>query len=362
MQIILGFNYFTICASVTFMRPINRNFYMKNVVLLLMAFTISFHIAAQKKTVLPPPKNASATTSPGAAGLFPLPKAGPKPYKEVITDKAVSQPGLFTVHKVEDKYYFEIADSVMNREIMAVTRYVKVPSNGGFGRATYGGEETNEQTVSFEKGPSNNVFMRVVTLVNVADSSNAISTAVNNSNLNPIAAAFPIAAFGKDSATVVFDITDYFKGDNQVVSINQSAKRSFNLSSLASDRSYIQSIKSFPINIEVRTVKTFNSSPSFSGLLSSFPSTVVPAANAAGAVTIELNTSMVLLPRIPMNVRYWDRRVGFFADSYTTFTDEQQRVETNTFAVRWKMEPRDEDVEKWKQGELVEPKNQSFII
>lgn len=296
----------------------------------------------------PPAKPTDSTTTTGTKG-----STGVKPYSKVITDKAITHRGLFTVHKVEDKYYFEIADSNFNREIMAVTRYVKVPANGGVGRATYGGEQTNEQTISFEKGPNNVVFMRVITIINMADSSNVISTAVKNSNLNPIAAAFPIAAYGKDSASAVIDVTDYFKGDNQVVSINQNAKKSFNLSSLANDRSYIESIKAFPLNIEVRTVKTFNAS---TGTGSTGNSSYIPAANAAGAVTIELNTSMILLPKTPMDVRYWDRRVGFFADRYTTYSDMQQRTETNTFAVRWRLEPKDEDLERWKNGALVEPK------
>ncbi len=141
--------------------------------------------------------------------------------------------------------------------------------------------------------------MRAVTLINVADSTNAIFEAVNNSNLNVIAAAFPIAAYGKDSATVVVEVTDYFKGDNQVVSISPAAKRTFNLSSLATDRSYISRITTFPTNTEIRTVKTFNSTPSF-GLPtpSPFPTTSIPAASAAGAVTIELNTSMILYQEI----------------------------------------------------------------
>ncbi|MDB5247836.1 MAG: zinc-dependent metalloprotease [Segetibacter sp.] len=327
---------------------------MHKLVLMLVVSALSTAVIAQRRPTTVPAKKADST-APAPAGFLFGQKPGPKPYKDVITSKAVTQKGLFTVHKVEEKYYFEVPDSILNREIMAVTRYVKVPANSGSGRPTYGGEETNEQTIAFEKGPSNNVFMRVITLVNTSDSSNAISTAVNNSNLNPIAAAFPIAAFGKDSSSVIFDVTDYFKGDNQVVSLSQSSKRSFNLSSLANDRSYIETIKSFPINVEVRTVKTFNSSPSLGGIFS-LPGAIVPAANAAGAVTIELNTSMILLPAIPMKVRYWDRRVGFFADRFTAFTDEQHRVETNTFAIRWRLEPKAEDVEKWKRGEVVEPK------
>ena len=325
---------------------------MKNLVLIALAASF-FSCAPQKKST-----KAPTPTPPGnaaAAGLFGGPKQSPKPYKDVITDKAITQKGLFIVHRVEDKYYFELPDSVMNHEIMAVTRFVKVPAIKG-GRGTYGGELTNQQTIAFEKGPNNNVFMRVITLINVADTSNAIYKAVSNSNLNAIAAAFSIAAYSKDSSAVVIDVTDFFKGDNQVVSISSGARRALNLSGIAADRSYIQSIGSFPMNTEIRTVKTFNSTPPPPGGFAVGPSTNIPAANAAGAVTIELNTSMILLPSKPMNIRYWDRRVGFFPDNFTSFSDNQQRVENNTFAVRWRLEPKEGDEDKWRRGELVEPK------
>jgi hypothetical protein len=329
---------------------------MKRLVLLLLLIPgLSFNLFAQrKKKTVPAPPPLPTTQAP--AGLFTGPRTGPKSYKDIITDKAVTQPGLFKVHRVEDKYFFEIADSIMNVEIMAITRFVRVPANKGAGGPTYGGEITNQQTIAFERGPNNNVFMRVITLVNVADTSNAIYKAVSNSNLNAIAAAFPVAAYSKDSSSVVIDVTEFFKGDNQVVGVSPAAKRTLNLSSIASDRSYIQNISSFPLNTEIRTVKTYNSSPSLFGGFSASPSASIPAANAAGAVTIELNTSMIMLPRHPMEIRYWDRRVGFFPERFTTFSDNQQRVESNTFAVRWRLEPKDEDFEKWKRGELVEPK------
>ena len=326
---------------------------MRNLALFVFALAI-FGCTAPKKSKKT--TSAAAAGNAMAAGLFNGPKQGPKPYKDVITDKAVTQKGLFIVHRVEDKYFFELPDSLMNKEIMAVTRFVKVPANKGAGRGTYGGELTNQQTISFEKGPNNNVFMRVITLVNVADTSNAIYKAVSNSNLNAIAAAFPVAAYAKDSAGVVIDVTDFFKGDNQVVSVSAAAKKAFSLSSIATDRSYIQNIGSFPMNTEIRTVKTFNSSPATPGMFSVGPTSSIPAANAAGAVTIEMNTSLIMLPKSPMSIRYWDRRVGFFPDNFSTFSDDQQRVEDNTFAVRWRMEPKDEDTAKWKRGELVEPK------
>jgi hypothetical protein len=278
-------------------------------------------------------------------------KTGPKSFTDFITKKAVSQKGVFNVHFQDDKYYFEIPDSLLGRELLAVTRFAKVAG----GARKYGGEEVNEQSLLFEKGPNQRLFMRVVTLISKADSSQTIAKAVKNSYLDPIVAAFEIKAIGKDSASNLIDVTDFFKGDNQVVSLTSGEKRMFSLSGLASDRSYIESIKSYPINMEVRTVKTYSASGPMPGSPMSSGSSAIPAAINAGAVTFELNTSIRLLPKVPMNTRLFDARVGYFADNFVQYSDDQHKVENQVFAVRYKLEPKPEDVEKYKQGILVEP-------
>ena len=279
------------------------------------------------------------------------PKAGPKPYGEVITKKSVSQKGVFTVHFQDDKYLFEIPDSLLGRELLAVTRFSKVAG----GARKYGGEEVNEQTLLFEKGPGQRIFMRVVTLISKADSTQTIAKAVKSSYLDPIVAAFDIKAYGKDSSSTVIDITDFFKGDNQAVSLTSGDKRNFNLSGIAADRSYIESIKTYPINIEVKTVKTYSASAPTPGSPMGGGASAIPAAMNAGAVTFELNTSIRLLPKTPMNTRLFDSRVGYFADNFVQYSDDQHKVENQIFAVRYKLEPKPADLEKYKQGELVEP-------
>lgn len=308
-------------------------------------------VVAQKPATTPAgaPATPPAGTSAGAK-----PEAGPKKYSDVITEKAITHHGLFTVHKVDEKWYFEIPDSMFNKEVMAITRFSKVAGGGG----VYGGEEANEQTILFQRGPNNNVFLRAVTLISTADSTNEIYKAVTNSYVNPIAAAFDIKALGKDSASVVIDVTDFFKGDNQVISINAFTKRRLSLTGLASDRTYIQSIHTYPINTEIKTVKTYMSMPNSGAVPFGAGPTPLPAADAAGAVTLEMNTSFILLPKNPMVKRKFDPRVGFFADEHTVYSDEQQKVEENTFIIRWRLEPKDEDLQKYRNGELVEPKKQ----
>lgn len=123
-------------------------------------------------------------------------------------------------------------------------------------------------------------------------------------------------------------------------------RKTLGLQSINAAASYIESVKTFPLNTEVRVVKTWNAS-----------STNNAAAAYTGKVTIGLNTSFVLLPRVPMQRRLFDPRVGYFTDNFVQFSDNQQRVEPKRFITRWRLEPKDSaDMEKMKRGELVEPK------
>lgn len=322
---------------------------------LLLLPIVAISLAATAKNKKHKHKGGDATAAAAPKADTSSSKKGPKPYSKVITDKAVSKTGLFTVHKVDDKWFFEIPDSLLMREMIVTTRYSKVAGGGG----VYAGEMEGRKTVLWEKGPNNKVFLRVVTVISVADSTTEIYKAVSSSNLDPIAEAFDIKAFGKDSTSVVIDVTDFIKGDNQPLSLNAMTKRRYNLASQISDRSYIASINTYPINTEVKVVRTFSSTPPTGPQPSGpgqFPSVTLPAAFAAGAVTVEMNNSFVLLPKVPMQKRLFDPRVGFFADDYEKYDDRQQKVEDQVFAVRWRLEPKDEDIEKWKRGELVEPK------
>lgn len=316
------------------------------ILFLLMASVCMQPVIAQKK-------NKTKTTTPAPASTVPKvdsakTKGGLQPYNKVITAKAKTQKGLFTVHKVNEDYFFEIPDSLLGREFIAVTRLAKTPAGAG-----YGGEEENRQVLRWEKGPNNKLFLRAVLYINASgDSTKPIMEAVRNSNVEPIAAAFDVKALSDNKKNVVINVTDFFKGDNQLVSLDPFTKRSFSLGGIQNDRSFIQGMKSFPINTEVRTVKTFTSNLPPPGSTSSAQ---LPAGASAGVVTVEMNVSMILLPSNPAKKRLFDNRVGYFATGYTVYGEESQRTETEVFAVRWRLEPKPGDIEKMKRGELVEP-------
>lgn len=301
-----------------------------------------------------PPKTTQTPTTTPAAKPAEAPKPGPKPYKDVITDKAKTSKGLLTVHKIDDKYYFEIADTLLGRDIMTVTRYSKTAAGGGI----FGGEEVNRQMIRWEKGPDNKIFLRSISIVMTsADSTKPIFQAVRNSSADPIIGAFDIKAMKRDTVSVI-DVTDFFKGDNQVFSLSPVRKQLLKITMLQPDRSFIQHMRSYPINTEIRTVKTFSVIPPSISLMP-IPQIgqYLPASVNAGVVTMEFNTSMILLPKVPMRKRFFDQRVGYFANRYAVFGEESHKSDEEVFAVRWRLEPKSkEDAERQKRGEAIEPK------
>ena len=128
------------------------------------------------------------------------------------------------------------------------------------------------------------------------------------------------------------------------------------LSGIASDRSFISYIHSYPLNTEVRTIKTYNSSASQTEEPVSAIQPVCPAADAAGVVTMELNNSFVMLPAIPMRTKLSYSWVGYFASEYSVYTETSQKTKTNTFISRWRLEPKEKDLARWRKDKSVEPK------
>ena len=262
-----------------------------------------------------------------------------KTYEDIIGETAKSDEGLFTVHEVKDKFYYEIPDNLLGKEMLMVTRIAKTANGLGFG-----GGKQNTQVVRWVK-KRNSILLRMVSYENVAADSLPIHEAVNNSNFEPIIYSFEIATKGKDSLnpSSLIEVTKLFTEDVKTLGISNRYKKRYKISSTDKNRSYIESIKSYPLNIEARHVKTYKASEP-------------PSNESLQAFSVEINNSMILLPSDLMKRRYFDRRVGWFARSQVDYGLEAQESKSVTYLDRWRLEVKEEDREKFRQGELVEPK------
>lgn len=274
-----------------------------------------------------------------------------QPFEKVITNKAVSDEGIITVHKVEDKYYFEIPDKALKKEFLVVTRLTKAGAEMRMGTVGYAGDQISQNVISFEKGPNDKVFLRSISYVDYAkDSTSAMYKTVMRNNVNSIEQAFDIKAFGKEKNSTVIDVTDFINADNDVVSFDTRFKKGFRVGAFQKDKSFVNFVKSFPTNIEINTTKTYNRS---AGEASPIPG--APKPEVSGNYTVEVNSSIILLPENKMQARYFDPRVGYFTVGYTDFDENPQGVERVSLVKRWRLEPKAKDLEKYKRGELVEP-------
>ena len=305
--------------------------------LFVVALVFGFSVDAQAQIFKKKKKKQVTKTAPKPK---PRPKKGAiQPYSKVVTKDMKTDQGLFNVHNKDNTYLFEIPDSLLNREMLMVTRIAKTASGIGFG-----GGKTNTQVLRWQR-KDKNILLRVVSHQVVADTILPVHEAVVNSNFEPVLYSFPIKAFNKDTTGVVIDATKLLTEDIKPMGFPQFYRTAYRATRLDKSRSYVERVSSYPENVEMRHVKTY---------FASRP----PSNGSVGSISVEMSNSMILLPKVPMKRRYFDERVGWFARGQTDYGLDAQKSKTVTYLDRWRLEVKDEDIEKFKRGELVVPKKQ----
>lgn len=304
---------------------------------------ISFRLLAQTPATIPAvPQQIEDTVKKETPSSVPPANAqvsSPKNYHSIIKSSAITRKGLFWVHKVQDSYYFEVPDSLLGRDLLVVSRIAQGAAGVRPGYSGYAGDQIGHTIIRFEKGPANKLFLRRITYEeNAGDTTNAMYNAVIRSNLQPLVAAFGISAISPNDRGSLIEVTDYVNGDNDILFFNATSRQNMKVGSLQSNMCYIKDISSFPMNLELRTIKTYTQTSS------------------RNTFTLELNTSIVLLPKKPMQKRFADRRVGYFTERYTDYDANPQGVKVVSYIKRWRLEPKPEEIEKYLAGELVEPR------
>lgn len=261
-----------------------------------------------------------------------------KSYTDVITDEAISDEGFFTVHKVGSKHYFEVPTALLEKEILVVSRIAGHVKGINFGGA---GMKSRPQQVIRWQLKDNTVLLRSVSYVNVAEEGQPIYESVRNNNFEPVIMTFPMEVYNADSTAVVFEVSDLFTSDVDMIgALSDRQKKSFGIRSLDKKRSFVNYMKSFPNNVEVRHVLTYSG-------------TQLPANSLTQTLSVEMNQSFVLLPENPMQPRLYDARVNYFSVRQTDYSLDEQKAAQRQYITRWRLEPK--DPEAYARGELVEP-------
>ncbi len=260
-----------------------------------------------------------------------------EPYSEVITAEAETDSGLVTIHRVDEKLYFEIPDSLLGRDMLLISRLAKVPDE--LGAYLNAGRKLAERMIHWNR-MDDRILLKPVSTVSVAADSLPISQSVDANTFEPVLAIFDIVTISPDSSAVVIEVNDLFTEDAAAVSgIPSGAREQWEIRGLDNDRTFINFARSYPRNVEVRHTLTFQA-------------TGDPALGR-GVFSVQLNQSMVLLPKELMTTRECDIRVGYFDVERVNYGSDKLKAAEECFINRWKLVP--SDMEAYRQGELVEP-------
>ena len=268
-----------------------------------------------------------------------------KPKKETEYEKIVKKggtllKGIFTVRHIEDKYYFEVPDSMLGRMILCVNRFTAVPQN--FGK--FAGEEANELTFYIEKRDTTQLLIRQYVLTQIAKEGDNIRRTLQQSTVDPIIMDLKIIGHNEANDASLVEVTPLFKGNSKLTDLSNNLKTSLKIGNIQNNTTFIDTMKVYPTNIEIVTTRTYGAQNGQS------------AASQTGSITLGMNTSMVLLPKEPMRGRLWDERVGYFVNGITLFSDDQHKTQRESYIARYRLVPKDK--KKYLRGELTEPEKQ----
>ena len=307
--------------------------------ILVLSFVISvcFLSPGSKAAQDPPapPAGGAPQERPGRPDQTPE----PRPYERVITKEAKTDEGIFKVHTIKEKVYYEIPKSELDKEFLWVSQIAKTTLGVG-----YGGQAAGNRVVKWER-KGNRILLRNVVYDVVADPKLPVSRAVQAANNDTIIMAFNIEALGKDEAAVI-DVSRLFT--TEVTEF--SARTRLRARGFDASRSFIEKVKSFPTNIEVAVSQTYTSPPDMNpagggGAPQPAPNPFAQGMRAGTNATVVMHYSMVKLPEQPMMPRLFDARVGYFSIRKYDYGVDEHRAAQRRYITRWRLEKKDPNAE-----------------
>ena len=260
------------------------------------------------------------------------------PIKSIdsLTLKMSKQEGLITTYQKESKVFFEISKELLDQDLLMVTRFVRLPAN--YQAYLNAGSKTSQQLIHFKKKGSQ-ILLTQESYVNIADQKDPISLSVALNNFPPILAVFKIKNIENDRYLI--DVSSYFNDDSPGFNIiRKGLKKEYGIGNPDGKRSYIDTLKSFPKNTEIRHTLTYKA-------------TSAPRSNPTSTLSFQINHSIIALPENPMQIRYADERVGWFSLKKYNYSSEALKSDRIEIIRRWRLEPSDK--EAYDNGELVSP-------
>jgi Met-zincin/Domain of unknown function (DUF5117) len=259
----------------------------------------------------------------------------PKDSCDSSTGDSALKSGLFIVHERCGRVLYEIPPHVLNRVMLINTEFAALQerehdaqTSGRFAdtrlvRWVRNGDQVRLELVKFEKRADiERGEMRHVSTV-------APSVQIRS---------FAVLSEGGGGAPII-DVSELFLSDLPM-GFAQEFRRRFHMVQVDPQRSYIDSVKAFSQNIEVKFSQTWRANPDDLAKQSESKDDTNPP-----TMGFLFQASMLLLPEQPMQGRYADSRVGYFSESFYEYGINRAGVQRRAFIQRYRLEKKDPYVE-----------------
>lgn len=252
-------------------------------------------------------------------------------YSDLMKSKSrETATGFLTIHRIEDKIYFEVPKAVFGKRIMMGVA-VERTSNP---LESYPGFQPSEpKEVFFDTADSSVVLC--TPNGNDLSSNGEIASAIGLSHIPSIIHSMKIKCWNEDSTAVVFDATPLFnkadKSNNPLSPTAHNAAEGYivRTGTYQSSTQYFNGINAFEDNVSVSSSMTYKVKAALLGVF---------ASKDEDLVTAEVRYNFILLPEKMMETRPADPRLGYSTVCHTVYDTSQKGSDKKWSTCRWRLD------------------------
>jgi hypothetical protein len=292
---------------------------------------------------VPPATPTGAAPNAAPAQGAPPQRPGPRPFAEV-TKGAEVRPGFFDTYEKDDKVWIAVPRDRLGKDFLMEMKLAQgIGANGLYGGTMLNLFEADVMTLE-RRGDQIFLLQKPSRFTGGRDA--AVGRAVDLTFGPSVIDGARIESVRPDSALLI-DVTNWFVSD--LSGIGQQVRFAVATGPgqpppvpFDRQRSYVESVKSFPRNTNIRARLTFRP-----------PNPVNLASVADGRfLSLSIHYTLAALPDVPMTARVGDDRVGNFLTAHKDFSQDD-----STFFVRmvnrWRLERGEQVGEKWRPKQPI---------
>ena len=243
--------------------------------------------------------------------------------------------GLFTVRQRCGRVLYEIPSAILNRVMLINTEFAALRERAHDGQTS--GRFADTRLVRWVRN-ADQVRLELVKFEKRAEVEHGQTRIVAKIAPGMQIRSFTVLGEGVDGAPII-DASELFLADLPM-GFAQEFRRRFHMVQVDPQWSYIDSVKAFPRNIEVKFSQTWIANPDDLAKQPESEDDAVPP-----TMGFLFQASMLLLPERPMQGRYADSRVGYFSEPFYEYGTNRAGVQRRAFIQRYRLEKKDLNAE-----------------